>query len=51
MNIVCLFRRKCPEKQEVNALDMIRKFLSGSVLDDAIELFGLARTSDKELPT
>jgi hypothetical protein len=32
-------------------LDMIRKFLSGYGLDDALDLFGLAERDENELPT
>lgn len=32
-------------------LDLIRKFLSGDGLGDALELFGLAGAAENELPT
>ncbi|XP_047537196.1 proteasome activator complex subunit 4-like [Vanessa atalanta] len=44
--------RKSSEKQEVSKLEMVRKFLSGYGLDDALELFGLSmRQNENELPT
>nr|XP_026489617.1 proteasome activator complex subunit 4B-like [Vanessa tameamea] len=45
-------RRKSSEKQEVSKLEMVRKFLSGYGLDDALELFGLSmRQNENNLPT
>ncbi|KAF9405402.1 hypothetical protein HW555_013842 [Spodoptera exigua] len=38
-------------KQGGDMLDMIRKFLSGDGLGDALELFGLAGADENELPT
>ncbi|XP_013135427.1 PREDICTED: proteasome activator complex subunit 4-like [Papilio polytes] len=38
-------------KQGVDKLDVIRKFLSGNGLDDALALFGLASQHESEFPT
>ncbi|KPI92360.1 Proteasome activator complex subunit 4 [Papilio xuthus] len=38
-------------KQGVDMLDVIRKFLSGYGLDDALDLFGLATQHESEFPT
>lgn len=46
----CVFRPK-RIKQGGDMLDLIRKFLSGDGLDDALVLFGLAGTDENELPT
>lgn len=39
------------DNSESDILDMIRKFLSGDGLDDAIYLLGIAGPDETELPT
>lgn len=42
-----MFREKQTGKQEVDILQMIRKLLSGSGLDDALNYFGFAKDDKK----
>lgn len=49
--ICSLFRRKSSNNQEMSMTEMVRQFLSGYGLDDALALFGLAGQNENDLPT
>lgn len=53
LTITSVFRPKLNEhsNNESGILDMIRKFISGDGLDDAMYLLGMAGPDETELPT
>lgn len=53
LNKTSVFRQKRygQGNKESDILDMIRKFLSGDGLDDAMYLLGIAGPDETELPT
>lgn len=43
-----MFRNECP-KEDGDVLSMIRKFLSGTGVNDALNMFGLTGQDETEL--